>query len=208
MSSKSITLRDTDALIVVDMQNDFLPYLISSLPVTGGDEIIPTINKYVEIFKTHTRPIVFTRDWHPEGHSSFVEQGGKWPIHCIQNSLGAQFGQKLVIPDTMILISKASSIDKDAYSGFQDTGLLDTLTNLNVARVFICGVATDYCVRATVLDALGNYFSTFLLTDAIKAVNVNKEDGRNAELEMVEKGAIPISLEKLVHDKSEQPTTN
>ena len=202
----SVTIEMNDALIVVDMQNDFLPF--GSLPVTGGDEIIPTINKYIEIFKSQVLPIVFTRDWHPEEHSSFIEQGGKWPIHCVQHTLGAEFSRQLVIPDTTILVSKASSVDKDAYSGFQDTQLADILNVLDVRRVFVCGVATDYCVKATVLDALEEGLETFFLMDAVKAVNVTKEDGRKAELEMVEKGAKVTSIGNLSYGKSKQPTTN
>ncbi|MDK2782783.1 MAG: nicotinamidase/pyrazinamidase, partial [Thermococcaceae archaeon] len=143
-----------EALIIVDMQRDFMPG--GALPVPEGDRIIPTIEELVEKFKKRGALIVATRDWHPPDHISFKERGGPWPSHCVQNTKGAEIVVKL--PEDTIVISKADKPDKEAYSGFEGTELAEILKEKGVKRVYICGVATEYCVKATALDALKHGF--------------------------------------------------
>ncbi len=158
-----------DALIIVDMQEDFMPW--GSLPVKDADSIIPKINEYIEFFRSRGGLIVATRDWHPPDHISFKSQGGPWPEHCVQNTTGANFVKGLRLPPDTLIISKADKPDQEAYSGFQGTQLKDKLLEFGVKNVFICGVATEYCVKSTAIDAVRNGFRTYLLVDAIKAVS-------------------------------------
>ncbi len=171
-----------DALLIVDVQNDFLPG--GSLAVKEGEKIIPPLNKLISIFSQLNLPIYASRDWHPKNHCSFQEQGGPWPAHCIAETEGSQFAPGLNIPDNTIIISKAQTQEEDAYSAFQNTSLKNNLLEKNIKRVFICGLATDYCVLNTVKDALQHKFSVVLLKDAIQAVNVNPGDGPQALSEM------------------------
>uniref|UniRef100_A0A7V3KPA3 nicotinamidase n=1 Tax=candidate division WOR-3 bacterium TaxID=2052148 RepID=A0A7V3KPA3_UNCW3 len=190
-----IKLREKDALIVVDLQNDFCPG--GALAVPEGDKIVPVLNAYIERFSNSKSIIVATRDWHPENHISFAEQGGIWPKHCVQNTKGAEFHPDLRLPSDSIIVSKATEPDKEAYSGFDGTNLDKLLKGKGVTRLFVGGLATDYCVRATVLDALRLGFCVFLLLDAIKGVNVQPEDSERAIVEMLEKGAIGIFFEEI-----------
>jgi len=190
-----IKLREKDALIVVDLQNDFCPG--GALAVPEGDKIVPVLNAYIERFSNSRSIIVATRDWHPENHISFAEQGGIWPKHCVQNTKGAEFHPDLKLPSDSIIVSKATEPDKEAYSGFDGTNLDKLLKGKGVTRLFVGGLATDYCVRATVLDALRLGFCVFLLLDAIKGVNVQPEDSERAIVEMLEKGAIGIFFEEI-----------
>ncbi|AFK22387.1 nicotinamidase [Pyrococcus sp. ST04] len=171
-----------EALIVVDMQRDFMPG--GALPVPDGDKIIPKVNEYIKKFKEKGALIVATRDWHPENHISFKERGGPWPRHCVQNTQGAEFVVDL--PEDAIIISKATDPDKEAYSGFEGTNLAEILKEKGVKRVYICGVATEYCVRATALDALKYGFEVYLLKDAVKGITPEGEE--KALKEMEEKG--------------------
>ncbi len=190
-----IKLREKDALIIVDLQNDFCPG--GALAVPEGDKIVPVLNAYIERFSNSKSLIVATRDWHPENHISFLEQGGIWPKHCVQNTKGAEFHPDLKLPSDSIIVSKATEPDKEAYSGFDGTNLEKLLKGKGVTRLFVGGLATDYCVRATVLDALRLGFCVFLLLDAIKGVNVQPEDSERAIVEMLEKGAIGIVFEEI-----------
>ncbi|AEC52434.1 pyrazinamidase/nicotinamidase [Pyrococcus sp. NA2] len=177
-----------EALIVVDMQRDFMPG--GALPVPEGDKIIPKVNEYIRKFKEKGALIVATRDWHPENHISFKERGGPWPKHCVQNTPGAEFVVDL--PEDAIIISKATEPDKEAYSGFEGTNLAEILKDNGVKRVYICGVATEYCVRATALDALRHGFEVYLLVDAVKGIR--PEDEKKAIEEMKEKGIKIMTL--------------
>lgn len=156
------------ALIVVDMQNDFLPG--GALAVRDGDKIIPVINRCIKKFKENNLKIFATRDWHPEDHISFKGRGGLWPKHCVQNTEGAEFHKDLDLK-TAIVISKAMNRDKEAYSGFEGTDLKDRLETNNIKKVFITGVATDYCVKNTALDALRHSFDVYLIKDAVKGIH-------------------------------------
>ena len=181
-------LKKGDALIIVDVQNDFLPG--GSLAVPDGDKIIPVLNKYACKFAGIFLPVFATRDWHPEKHCSFKEQGGMWPPHCVANTNGADFSKDLKLPANTCIISKAVYEDNDAYSGFGGTNLHAKLTEMNIKRVFIGGLATDYCVKATVQDALNHGYITYYLQDASRAVNVKPGDEVKAEESMVRSGAI------------------
>ncbi len=191
-----VKVSDVDALIVVDVQNDFMPW--GALPVPEGDKVVPVLNEYIEIFEKKGLPVFFTRDWHPENHISFKGHGGVWPPHCVQNTEGAMFHKDLKMPlDNKFVISKGTSPDFDAYSGFQGTVLEDLLRERGVKRVFVGGVATDYCVKNTVLGALDLGFQAFLLMDAIKGVDVNPGDSEKAVDLMLSKGAVGLVLEDL-----------
>ncbi|MBS7655868.1 nicotinamidase [Candidatus Bathyarchaeota archaeon] len=189
---RKIKIDRESALIIVDVQNDFLPE--GALPVPKGDEVIPVLNKYINLFNKVGASIFATRDWHPLNHASFNTQGGIWPPHCIQNTKGAEFPSSLKLPENAIVISKATNPNAEAYSGFEGTDLAIKLKKLGVKKVFIGGLATDYCVKNTVLDALKEGFKTFLLEDASRGVNLKPEDSKNAIKEMVIKGALKIKI--------------
>ena len=184
-----------DALVVVDVQRDFLPG--GSLAVPRGDEVVPVLNRYVADFVRAGLPIFATRDWHPPDHCSFRARGGPWPPHCVQDALGAAFAPGLALPPSAVVVSKGTSPERDAYSGFEGTDLDRRLREAGVRRLFVGGLATDYCVLNTVKDALAAGFPTLLLTDAIRAVDVRPGDGRRAEEEMVRLGALPVRHETL-----------
>lgn len=190
-----IQLRKQDALIVVDVQNDFLPG--GSLAVPDGDAVVPILNDYIRLFQRYGLPIYATRDWHPADHCSFVEQGGPWPPHCIAETQGAAFSADLELPPDVVVISKATLQEKDGYSGFEDTDLAARCRRLGCQRLFIGGLATDYCVLNTVRDALSEGFDVYLLMDAIRGVNVNPNDDEAAIAEMRSRGAVPILLRNL-----------
>jgi nicotinamidase/pyrazinamidase len=177
-----------DALIAVDVQNDFLPG--GALGVTDGDAVIPVLNEYIELFRVRKLPIFATADWHPAGHCSFSESGGQWPKHCVADSAGAQFADDLQLPDDATIVRKGMQADIEAYSGFQGTDLAAQLNERGITRVFVGGLATDYCVLNTVTDALANGFDVVLLTQAIRAVDVDAGDGARAIESMRDRGAI------------------
>jgi nicotinamidase/pyrazinamidase len=191
-----ISITKYSALIIVDVQNDFLPG--GALAVPEGDKVIKPLNKYINLFTDKDLPIFATRDWHPPNHISFKDYGGIWPPHCIQNTDGAMFAEELRLPDSTIIISKAFKKDRDAYSGFQETTLDSELRRLGVRRVFIGGLATDYCVRATVLDALRLGYESVLLLDAVKGVDVKPGDSERAVREMIRNGAIAIEIDDIL----------
>jgi len=182
-----------DALIIVDVQKDFCPG--GALPVPEGDKIIPNLNKYVEIFRKNGGKIYVTRDWHPENHISFKEYGGLWPKHCVQGTEGAEFHPNLKLPEDAVIISKGTDPLREAYSGFEGTDLKKKLKQEGIVRVFVGGLATEYCVKNTVLDAIKFGFETVLLMDAIKGIDLKPSDSRKAIDEMVKKGVKTVKLE-------------
>ncbi len=178
LGKAEFTLGYSDALIVVDMQNDFIS---GTLPVKGAEEIIEHVNKYIRLFSQKELCVFFTRDWHPEDHLSFKENGGIWPKHCVMNTWGASFHKDLVLPeDNMFIISKGTSKDFDAYSGFQGTKLNELLKERGIKRVFVCGIATDYCVKHTCIGAVNLGYQTFVLLDAVKGVDLEKGASKKA----------------------------
>ena len=180
------------SLIVVDVQNDFCPG--GALAVDRGDEIISEINKLLSI-DTWLR--VGTRDWHPTNHISFEKQGGIWPEHCVQGSYGAQFHNFLHTHLLDKVVSKGADESLEAYSGFQGTELSEILKEHGVKKVFICGLATDYCVRATAIDARKEGFEVILISDCVESVNIEESDGEKALKEMVEFGCVILESDDL-----------
>jgi nicotinamidase/pyrazinamidase len=183
------------ALIVVDVQNDFCPG--GALAVPEGDRVVPILNKYIRIFQAHHAPIVATRDWHPREHCSFKPYGGIWPPHCIQDSPGAAFHAGLNLPKETKILSKGTDATLEAYSGFQHTSLTEWLRERKVETVFVGGLATDYCVKSTVLDALKAGFKAIYLADASRGVNVKPKDSEQAEQEMQQAGATKAVLDEI-----------
>lgn len=188
-------LQHGDALVIADIQKDFLPG--GALGIQGSDAVVPMVERYLALFERWNLPIFLTRDWHPRGHCSFREQGGPWPPHCIAGTPGSLPPDGFRAPAAAVLIYKAIDRVSEAYSAFQDTPLHRHLQALDVRRLFVGGLATDYCVLNSVKDARALGYETYLLTDAIRAVNTRPNDGRDAEAEMVRLGAIPIRLEQL-----------
>jgi len=190
-----MNLQPGDALLLVDLQNDFLPG--GSLAVPQGDEVLPVVNRYLALFQAHGLPVFATRDWHPPNHCSFHAQGGPWPPHCIAGTEGAQFPGGLNLPVDTSIVSKATTRERDAYSGFGRTELDRLFKEAGVRRLFVGGLATDYCVLNTVKDALALGYSVCLLTDAIRAVNVHPGDGERAIAEMQGSGAALLDFRML-----------
>ena len=195
VATGKVTLDRGDALIVVDVQNDFLPG--GRLAVPEGDAVVPALNRYLVAFAAKHLPIYATRDWHPLDHCSFKACGGPWPPHCVVGSTGAAFAPGLKLPPETTVISKATTAAWDAYSGFEGTDLDARLRAQSIKRVFVGGLATDYCVLNTVKDARQFGYEVLLLADAIRAVNVKPDDGRNAEAKMQRLGAQSLGLDKL-----------
>ena len=195
MQHAKISLQPGDAMVVVDVQRDFLPG--GALAVPHGDEIVPVLNRYIAAFREHGLPVFATRDWHPQDHCSFRSQGGIRPPHCIAQSAGAEFAADLKLPPDAEIVSKADTRDKDAYSGFEGTDLAQRLRERGVKRLFIGGLATDYCVLNRVKDALATGFRVYLLEDATRAVEVDPGDGRAALDQMHHLGAAPLHLDAL-----------
>jgi len=175
-----IEVQRSDALIVVDVQNDFL--MGGTLAVPDADLVIRPINSMLMTFDH----LVFSRDWHPADHCSFdfdpQYKDGSWPDHCIQNSPGAEFPHDLRVPVDAIIVNKGTSPDKEVYSAFEDTGLADRLRKRGVTRVFVAGLALDYCVKATCLDALREGFAVALVEDATQPVAEKQKDMALEEL--------------------------
>jgi nicotinamidase/pyrazinamidase len=172
-----------DALIIVDVQNDFCPG--GALAVPGGQEVIPVINSLLQ----QRWLSVATKDWHPAEHCSFKPQGGPWPPHCVQQTAGAELHPELDATMIQLIITKGSHPDKEAYSGFQGTELAHILREKGVKRVVLCGLATDYCVRATAHDALREGFEVIVLEDAIRGVEVNAGDCQRTIEGLLQAGA-------------------
>jgi nicotinamidase/pyrazinamidase len=189
----AINLGKGDALLVIDMQYDFLPG--GSLGVPRGDEVLAPINRLLALYDQQHLPIYATRDWHTADHCSFAERGGPWPPHCVADTRGAAFSSDLVLPAATVVLSKAATADEDAYSAFNGTGLAEQLRRLGVQRVAVCGLATDYCVLNTVLDALDAGFEALVVVDAMRAVDVNPGDGERAIGQMVARGAVAAELD-------------
>jgi len=189
-----VSLTDRDALIVVDMQNDFMPG--GRLPVPEADRIIPSVNRYCNLFHDRGLPVFATRDWHPENHVSFDINGGRWPVHCVQWSRGADFVDGLELPPDTFIINKGDRPELEAYSGFQGTVLDSLLKERGVKRVFVCGVATEFCVKNTCLGALNLGYTVFLLKDGVKGLNRNSEE--EALKDLLRAGVVVVGSSDIV----------
>jgi nicotinamidase/pyrazinamidase len=180
------------ALLLVDLQNDF--FAGGALPVSDGDAVVEPVNRLIGVFRRKSLPVFATRDWHPENHCSFEDQGGPWPRHCVRGTKGAAFDPRIRLPADAIVISKAQSPGADAYSGFQDTDLAKRLEALDVSAVVVGGLATDVCVEKTVLDALDAGLDVTVIREAVSGVDATPGDSEKALASMREKGAsiLPI----------------
>ena len=179
------------ALLIVDVQNDFCPG--GALGVQDGDRVVPVLNRYIEEFSRAGMPIFLTRDWHPPRTSHFNTAGGVWPPHCIQGSKGAEFHPDLKISNDAVVLSKGMAVDEDSYSAFaavdsRGVGLKDLLRQSGIKRIYVGGLATDYCVKETVLEGLMHGFQLVLLQDAVCGVNLRPEDSAQAIEAMVKAG--------------------
>jgi nicotinamidase/pyrazinamidase len=189
------------ALIVVDMQNDFMDGGVLAVP--GSKSIVPTINRYMETFHNRSLPIYATRDWHPQNHISFRDRGGPWPPHCVMFTEGASFFNQLKFPNETEVVSKAMKPDEEAYSGFQGTDLASRLKKRGINRIFISGVATEYCVLSTAIDGVKNGFVVYLLSDAVKGIR--ERDVSAAMLKMKDAGVNIITMKDLETVLSKDP---
>ncbi len=201
--AKTITLNKTDALLVTDVQNDFLPK--GALPVPDGEQVIPVLNEYASRFNKSGAHVLVSRDWHPANHMSFKTQGGPWPPHSVQNTKGAQFHRDLKLPDGTHVISKATRPDHEAYSAFDGTELGDELHKRGVKRFFVGGLATDYCIVNTVLDARKLGFETIVLMDAVRGIDVKPGDVDKAVAAMVKAGATQATSENFAVPEESLP---
>jgi nicotinamidase/pyrazinamidase len=189
-----MTREKKKALIVVDVQNDFCPG--GSLAVANGDEVVAPLNKLIKEFLDRGEPVYQTRDWHPAKTKHFAAYGGTWPVHCVQGTRGAEFHPDLSADPRITIISKGIDESADGYSGFDGTNLAESLREEGVEEVWVGGLATDYCVKHTVLDALREGFEVRALADAMRAVNIKPDDGAKAIAEIKAAGAEIVGSEK------------
>ena len=183
------------ALVIVDVQNDFCPG--GALAVADGDQVVPALNRYIERFAEAGLPIFATRDWHPQVTTHFKIYGGQWPVHCVQGSFGAEFHMALKLAGGAVIVSKGMAPDADSYSGFDGVdfagvGLAKLLRNFGVTRIFVGGLATDYCVKQTVLDGLKQGFAVTLLEDCVRGVDLAPGDSQRALHEMLGAGVTTL----------------
>jgi len=190
-------LTNNDALLIVDVQADFLPG--GALAVPQGAKVIAVLNAMIDTFATAGLPVFASRDWHPPDHCSFNEQGGPWPPHCIAGTPGAEIDSSLHLPDGTRFFDKATMPDKDAYSAFEDTDLNATLKQNDVTRLFVGGLATEYCVLNTSADAVRNGFEVFILKDAIRAID--PVDGQRAIESLCEMGVTVVDSNEILDEQ-------
>ena len=187
------------ALVVVDVQNDFADPA-GSLAVAGAGAIIPRINEEIAEARAAGATVVYTQDWHPESTPHFAKDGGIWPVHCLADTWGAQLHPDLTVVEGAPRVRKGTN-GEDGYSGFttrdpltgetQPTELDGLLRERGIEQVVVCGLATDYCVNATALDAIGLGYQAFFLEDAVAAVNLQPGDGERATDAMIDAGCHP-----------------
>jgi nicotinamidase/pyrazinamidase len=197
-TKKSLSISDGDVLLIVDIQNDFLPG--GALGVKEGNEIIDPVNRAVQIFLQNRLPVLYSRDWHPPNHCSFLAYGGPWPPHCIRDTAGAAFSAEMAMPKAPLVFSKGINAEMEQYSAFDavDEGgspLRQILQRFRVKRVFIGGLATDYCVLNSAIDLLKAGYDVVVLRDACRAVNVDPTDGEKAFDRMIAEGAKTMTTE-------------
>ena len=188
----TVTPEPDSALLIVDVQNDFCPG--GSLAVSGGDEVVPVMNRYAKAFAAAGRMVIADRDYHPGRTTHFVQFGGAWPPHCVQGTFGAEYHPALVLPPDTVHVIKGMGAEEDAYSVFQgrDTAgrsFEALLADHGIRKLYVGGLATDYCVKHTVLDALKAGLDVVVLADAVRAVDVQPGDGDRAIEEMRTAGA-------------------
>lgn len=188
------------ALLVVDVQNDFCPG--GALAVKDGDRVVPVLNRYISKFLEKGCPVFVSRDWHPSQTTHFKEHGGPWPVHCVAKTPGAAFHPDLAVGKDTVVISKGMDPRQDSYSAFHGVDasgrpFLALLRDRGVEELFVGGLATDYCVKSSVLDALNNGLRTFLLRDGIRGVDLQPSDSDEAVAAMIAAGAREITFDQL-----------
>jgi nicotinamidase/pyrazinamidase len=193
------SLAEDEALLIVDVQNDFCPG--GALAVKAGDEVVPALNRFMTTAKP--RHVYASRDWHPSKTRHFKQFGGVWPIHCVQNSNGAAFNSRLKLPASVVVISKGMDPERDSYSAFDGVDssgvpLADRLKNDGIRRLYVGGLATDYCVRASVLSARQQGLDVVVLKDAVRPVNLKPGDDERALKEMAAAGATIGSTQEVL----------
>ena len=186
-----------EALLIVDVQNDFCPG--GALAVDQGDAVVPVLNSYMQKLDL---PVYASRDWHPVRTSHFREFGGIWPPHCIQNTHGAAFHPELGLPGDATILTKGTSATDDGYSAFegvdeQGRPLAGVLRSRAIRRLYLGGLTTDYCVRTSALDALGEGFEVVLLIDAIRGINLKPGDVDRAIQQVRSAGASTATLDSV-----------
>ena len=180
------------AILVVDVQRDFCPG--GALAVPDGDRVVPVLNQLLHASHARRLTVYASRDWHPPDSSHFIPGGGAWPVHCVAGSPGARFHPDLRLPDGTLIVSKGIDADGDGYSAFEGcldngTTLADDLRRRGITHLVTGGLATDYCVRHSVLDAIRQGWRVTLLTDAVAPVQLTPDDGERALAEMRAAGA-------------------
>jgi nicotinamidase/pyrazinamidase len=189
---RPVTKTGTSALLVVDIQKDFCAG--GALAAPGGDEIIPAVNRHIADARSRDMPVYATRDWHPPATSHFKEYGGVWPPHCVQGTQGAQFHRNLKLPPDAIVVNKGVDPERHGYSAFEGhtsvgKALLDDLRDRHITRVYLTGIATDYCVRESALDALKAGLEVRVVADAIAGIDARPGDAQRALDEISAAGA-------------------
>ena len=182
-------LQSGDALMIVDVQNDFCPG--GALPIENGDKVVPVLNRWITQALDKGIPIYASRDWHPKGHISFSQQGGSWPPHCLQDTEGAFFHPELQLPTATVKITKGVRFDQDQNSAFDQTGLAVELHKQGIQRLWIGGLAEDVCVLATALDGHQEGFEVFLIQDATRPVSASGQE--KARVQMKQAGITFVS---------------
>jgi nicotinamidase/pyrazinamidase len=188
------------ALVIVDVQNDFCAG--GALEVPEGDEVVPILNQYADRFSRAGLPVYATRDWHPEQTTHFQQWGGAWPPHCVAGTSGAAFHSGLKLPKETVVVSKGTAAEGDSYSAFhgQDydgRSFDDSLRRSGVHHLYVGGLATDYCVKFSVLDALSHGLAVTVLRDAVRGVERQPGDSDRALEEMRKAGADTAMLESI-----------
>ena len=184
----AIKLTVSDALLLVDVQNDFCPG--GALAVADGDAVVPALNAWIAAARQGGARVFASRDWHPPDHLSFAARGGLWPPHCVQDTPGAAFHPDLELPDDAVIVTKADQSEREAYSAFDSGELAAQLRAAGIERLWVGGLATDYCVKASVLDATElPGLEVRVITNAIRAVDAAPGDGEAALEAMREAGA-------------------
>ena len=215
---KNIVINNNDALLIIDMQYDFMPG--GALPVEEGDQIIDDINLVAEIFKNNNGIVVLTQDWHPNNHKSFASSYPNknpgdsfqsegigpvlWPDHCVQGTQGVKFHEKLKTDLAYIIIRKGYNLDVDSYSGFiendkkSETGLAGLLKSLKIKRIFICGLALDYCCYFTAIDGIDFGFEVYFLVNLTKGIDLPPGNISSSLENMRNKGVKFVAKENFV----------
>jgi nicotinamidase/pyrazinamidase len=181
-----------EALLIIDFQNDFTSG--GALEVPGGDDIAEPVKRLAD----RVDFVVATRDWHPPDHASFETEGGPWPVHCVRGTPGADFHPAMERVEIDAVVDVGREREDEGYSGFEKSELEDILREREVEKVYVCGLATDYCVRASAIDAADLGFETVVVEDAIRAVNVNPDDGAHAIEDIRQAGAELTSSEEIL----------